>query len=352
LETQNYYSEDSGKIGTELSSSTRPEENKWFRQGMSSFNIREYSRSIDLLAESVKELKIKYPDGKNLELADSLDVMARCYQEKREYQNATQYYNEAIEIYNFIPEHDISRLANTLYNNGYCHNELRNYEKSKDFAIGAITLLESIGQGQTSIAANAHHNAGLAYFNLGLNERDVNKRINYYEKSIEHSNIAILTRNNSGIDNKNSKDLVEYYGVIGMAQKHLADTHADSESKHKLYEDSLNNFCTALKSLKSLDQGKSSMKSMDYYDSIYRNYYELNDLEQSMKYCQKYLDTALANNYTINQNYKVKENCDMIKNSINSNINALPISKVICEYDEDYILIEQNLVGEIYQFPN
>ena len=347
LETQIYHSDDSDNTKADHPSNSSAEKSKLLRQGISSFNVGEYSRGIDLLIEAEKELRKQHPDGKSLELADTLDIIARCYQEQGKYSISTEYYNKAIEIYQLIPEHDIARLANSLYNLGYCHYQLGHDLSCQEFSTKAIELLTNIGQNNTNIAANAHHNNGLAYARLASKENDINQQIKYYENSINDYNIALLIRNSNQVYNQSGNlDQIEYYVGKGIAQQFLADLYQENEAikKQKLYEDSVESYCTALRELKNAYQ--EHPKSIEYYNNIFRVYFKLNDLVQSLKYCNKYLNEASLNNYEINQEYKVRENCNMIETLLNNNKHLQLNNKIICEYDDNPSTIDVSVIGE------
>jgi len=145
------------------------------RGGLGSIYMRlgHYDKSINLLDESIKDLKT-FENEYDFTIANLLASLAASYLMIGDYEKAITSFGESLEIYKSQSPQDTTKIAWVSANLGNVYREAGHYKK-------ALNLLESSLVIYKKALPENHPKIGAAYVILG----NVHRAIGHYEKSIQ-----------------------------------------------------------------------------------------------------------------------------------------------------------------------
>ncbi|MBD2773299.1 tetratricopeptide repeat protein [Iningainema tapete] len=166
-------------LTTTISHSTFQQAKQLYDLGVEQYNQRQFSQALKTYQ---KVLEI-YRHGKQEDIAKTLYAIGITYIQLAQYQNASDFLNQALVLYRNIGERH--RICDTLNSLGAVYNHLGNYSQALSYYQQALAISPEVG-----VTADILNNIGGIYQATG----QYNKALEYYQRTLDiHQKIGNKT---------------------------------------------------------------------------------------------------------------------------------------------------------------
>lgn len=244
-------------------------------EGIKYYHAKLFSRCEAVLEKAIVEYRHDYPGKYNIDLADALETISKCYAAQNNLVDSIEYQRQTVDIFESALKSEQDNYKAKIFSEVVANSQnllaldygiLQNDPEALKYALKSLVTLRSAGNSQSIIAASAHHNVGYIYFRLGNNEEDRNKSLEYYNNATTHLSNAIDIRRQE-YDNPNSFVLYKSPNFDKYPGMDLADEYYNRG--HVFFKlgdlkNGLKDFCTGLnlyKIVPNVGENNDRMKS-------------------------------------------------------------------------------------------
>jgi CHAT domain-containing protein/Tfp pilus assembly protein PilF len=237
--------------------------------GVAYYNIGDYQNAIDYFEQALKIKKLILGE-EHLDNASSLNNIANTYKNIGDYQKSLKYHMQAMEIIKKTLGEEHLDYATSLNNIGNTYFYMGDYQNSLKYHMQALEIRKNtLGEAHPDYAASIN-NIGFVYYEIG----DYQKALEYYTKALEIRKKVL---------GEEHPDYAASLNNIGAIYSNLAD-----------YQNSLKYLIKA-KELHSRILGNEHPNYVLSLNNISDIYYNMKDSQNAIRMSQNAIDISKKN---------------------------------------------------------
>ncbi len=141
------------------------------------------------LAKDIREKYLEESSDGKFDLSTTYGNIARAFENKKELDNAIEYYQKGIRLQKVVVENDFGKygetLANTYNNVAALFHDIRDFDRAKENYLLSLGVLEKIYSYNPFSSALTYANALNNYAAFLMDVKSVEESLQYFDKAIE-----------------------------------------------------------------------------------------------------------------------------------------------------------------------